>query len=75
MKNETIQNELEKLTNDKTQIDTRIVQLSDELKSLQKNSDILSGAIQTCQYLLNLEEEKPKKSTSTTSKSKTSENV
>lgn len=75
MKSETIQNELEKLTNDKTQIDTRIVQLKEELVSLEKNSDILSGAIQTCQYLLNLEKEEEKPKKSTTSKSKTSENV
>ena len=47
MKIETVKNELEKLTNDKNQIDTRIVQLREELKTLEKNSDILSGAIQT----------------------------
>lgn len=74
MKIDTIKNELEKLTNDKTQIDTRLIQLKEELKSLEKNSDILSGAIQTCQYLLNLEEEKPEKKIST-SKSKISANV
>ena len=74
MKIETVKNELEKLTNDKNQIDTRIVQLREELKTLEKNSDILSGAIQTCQYLMNLEEEKPEKKIST-NKSKISANV
>ena len=77
MKIETVKNELEKLTNDKNQIDTRIVQLREELKTLEKNSDILSGAIQTCQYLLNLEEEKPENKTKkvSTNKDKISSNI
>ena len=72
MKIETVKNELEKLTNDKNQIDTRIVQLREELKTLEKNSDILSGAIQ-----LNLEEEKPENKTKkvSTNKDKISSNV
>ena len=39
MKIETVKNELEKLTNDKNQIETRIVQLREELKTLEKNSE------------------------------------
>ena len=54
MKSDTIQNELEKLTKDKEQVDTRLIQLREEIRALEKNSDILSGAIQTCQYLLTL---------------------
>ena len=56
MKSDTIQNELEKLTKDKEQVDTRLIQLREEIRALEKNSDILSGAIQTCQYLLTLDE-------------------
>ncbi len=56
MKSDTIQNELEKLTKDKEQVDSRLLQLREEARALEKNSDILSGAIQTCQYLLTLDE-------------------
>tara|TARA_B000000557_G_C20794809_1_gene452744 strand:+ start:69 stop:317 length:249 start_codon:yes stop_codon:yes gene_type:complete len=71
MKSDTIQNELEKLTKDKEQVDTRLIQLREEIRALEKNSDILSGAIQTCQYLLTLDEKDKsgtKKKTDTTSK-------
>ena len=71
MQSDTIQNELEKLTKDKEQVDTRLIQLREEARTLEKNSDILSGAIQTCQYLLTLDEkDKPstKKKADSTSK-------
>tara|TARA_B100000003_G_scaffold14316_1_gene11901 strand:+ start:164 stop:391 length:228 start_codon:yes stop_codon:yes gene_type:complete len=56
MKSEFIKNEVEKLEKDKQAIDTRVSQLTQELKSLEKQSDVLSGAIQTCQYLISVEE-------------------
>lgn len=51
-----IENELEKLQSDKQNIDIRINQLTEELKNLEKNSLIMSGAIQTCMYFLKTDE-------------------
>jgi septal ring factor EnvC (AmiA/AmiB activator) len=54
---EMIKNELEKLNRDKANIDTRIVQLREELISTEKNRDVISGAIQTCAYFLKMQED------------------
>lgn len=56
MKIENVKTELEKLTKDKNNIDNRIIQLRDELITMEKNRDVLSGAIQTCNYFLKLDE-------------------
>lgn len=54
---EIVKSELEKLNRDKVNIDTRIVQLREELISHEKNRDVISGAIQTCNYFLKLYED------------------
>jgi hypothetical protein len=51
---EIIKNELEKLNTDKKNIDTRLNQLKEELVVLEKNRDVISGAIQTCNYFLKI---------------------
>lgn len=52
-----IENEFEKLQNDKQNVDMRISQLKEELANLEKNSLIMAGAIQTCAYFINAKEE------------------
>jgi hypothetical protein len=54
---EVFKSELEKLNKDRVSIDNRIVQLREELISLEKNKDVLIGAIQTCNYFLKLSED------------------
>ena len=49
---ESIKSEIERLTNDKSQTDAAIVNLEKELKKLRQSSDMLSGALQTCNYFL-----------------------
>jgi len=57
MDTEIFKNELEKLEKDKKNIEMRIVQLREELMALEKNRDVISGAMQTCNYFLKLSEE------------------
>ena len=53
MNKEDVQSEFERLTNDKSQVDANIVNLEKELNRLKSQSDMLSGALQTCSYFLN----------------------
>lgn len=57
MKSETVHNELERLQKDKQILDQRISQFREELIQMEKNRDMLIGAIQTCSYLLKQDEE------------------
>ena len=50
---ESVKSEIERLTNDKSQTDAAIVNLEKELNRLKSQSDMLSGALQTCSYFLN----------------------
>tara|TARA_B100000902_G_scaffold395992_1_gene455795 strand:- start:1677 stop:1970 length:294 start_codon:yes stop_codon:yes gene_type:complete len=49
-----LKEELERLTNDKAQTEATILNLEKELKRLTSQNDMLSGAIQTCQYFMSL---------------------
>ena len=49
---ESVKSEIERLTNDKSQTDATIVNLEKELIRLKQSSDMLSGALQTCNYFL-----------------------
>tara|TARA_B100000949_G_scaffold197630_1_gene183792 strand:- start:1845 stop:2051 length:207 start_codon:yes stop_codon:yes gene_type:complete len=49
---ESVQSEIERLSKDKTQIEVTIVNLEKELVRLKSQSDMLSGALQTCNYFL-----------------------
>ena len=53
MNKEDVQSEFERLTKDKSQVDANIVNLEKELNRLKSQSDMLSGALQTCSYFLN----------------------
>ena len=53
MNKEDVQSEFERLTKDKSQVDANIVTLEKELNRLKSQSDMLSGALQTCSYFLN----------------------
>tara|TARA_R100000152_G_C6771913_1_gene198579 strand:+ start:1412 stop:1597 length:186 start_codon:yes stop_codon:yes gene_type:complete len=59
---ENLNNEIERLTLDKQTTDFKIYQLKEELKKLKKSSDMLTGAIQTCHFLLQNSENKKEKS-------------
>ena len=50
---EDVKSEIERLTNDKAQTDATIVNLQKELDKLKDQSNMLSGALQTCNYFLN----------------------
>ena len=50
---EDVKSEIERLTNDKAQTDATIVSLQKELDKLRDQSNMLSGALQTCNYFLN----------------------
>lgn len=50
---EDVKSEIERLTNDKAQTDATIVSLQKELDKLKDQSNMFSGAIQTCNYFLN----------------------
>jgi len=50
---EMLNDELTKLTQDKTTIDGKLSQYKDEIVTLEKNRDYLMGAIQFCNYLIN----------------------
>ena len=50
---EDVKSEIERLTNDKAQTDATIVSLQKELDKLKDQSNMLSGALQTCNYFLN----------------------
>ena len=49
---ESVKSEIERLTNDKSQTDATIVNLEKEFIRLKQSSDMLSGALQTCNYFL-----------------------
>ena len=49
---ESVKSEIERLTNDKSQTDATIVNLEKELTRQKQSSDMLSGALQTCNYFL-----------------------
>lgn len=49
-----LKEELDRLTNDKAQTEASILNLEKELKRLTSQNDMLSGAIQTCQYFMSL---------------------
>ena len=49
---EDVKSEIERLTNDKAQTDATIVNLQKELDKLKDQSNMLSGALQTCNYFL-----------------------
>ena len=53
MNKEDVQSEFERLTKDKSQVDANIVNIEKELNRLKSQSDMLSGALQTCSYFLN----------------------
>ena len=48
----SVKSEIERLTNDKAKTDATIVNLEKELNRLKQSSDMLSGALQTCNYFL-----------------------
>jgi hypothetical protein len=50
---EMLNNELTKLTQDKTVVEGKLSQYKDEMITLEKNRDYLMGAIQFCNYLIN----------------------
>jgi len=62
MNAEIVKNELEKLNTDKKNLDTRLNQLREELVVLEKNRDVISGAIQTCNYFLKIINDSEKES-------------
>jgi len=49
---ETVNNELEKLRNDKLNTTQRISQFELELANLKTHLNMIEGAIQTCEYLI-----------------------
>ena len=49
---ESVKSEIERLTKDKTQIETTIVNLEKELIKLKSQNDMLAGALQTCNYFM-----------------------
>lgn len=49
---ESVKSEIERLTKDKTQIETTIVNLEKELIRLKSQNDMLAGALQTCNYFM-----------------------
>lgn len=49
---ETVNNELEKLRNDKLNTTQRISQFELELTNLKTHLNMIEGAIQTCEYLI-----------------------
>ena len=52
MNKEDVQSEFERLTKDKLQIETSIVTYEKELIKLKAQNDMLTGALQTCNYFL-----------------------
>lgn len=57
MDKEHVQSEIERLTKDKLQIETSIVTYEKELVKLKAQNDMLTGALQTCNYFLSQYEE------------------
>ena len=49
---EILENEVKRLIEDKEKIETTIVNLQNELTKLKSQNDMLTGAIQTCNYLI-----------------------
>ena len=52
MNKENVESEFERLTKDKLQIETSIVTYEKELIKLKAQNDMLTGALQTCNYFL-----------------------
>tara|TARA_Y100000593_G_C4049294_1_gene208901 strand:- start:4 stop:201 length:198 start_codon:yes stop_codon:yes gene_type:complete len=52
MDKEHVESEIERLTKDKLQIETSIVTYEKELVKLRAQNDMLTGALQTCNYFL-----------------------
>lgn len=52
MDKEHVESEIERLTKDKLQIETSIVTYEKELAKLKAQNDMLTGALQTCNYFL-----------------------
>ena len=52
MNKENVESEIERLTKDKLQIETSIVTYEKELVKLKAQNDMLTGALQTCNYFL-----------------------
>tara|TARA_B100000427_G_C15435470_1_gene562760 strand:+ start:445 stop:642 length:198 start_codon:yes stop_codon:yes gene_type:complete len=52
MNKENVESEIERLTKDKLQIETSIVTYEKELIKLKAQNDMLTGALQTCNYFL-----------------------
>ena len=57
MDKEHVQSEIERLTKDKLQIETSIVTYEKELVKLKAQNDMLTDALQTCNYFLSQYEE------------------
>ena len=57
MDKEHVQSEIERLTKDKLQIETSIITYEKELLKLKAQNDMLTGALQTCNYFLSQYEE------------------
>lgn len=49
---EILENEAKRLIEDKEKIEMTIVNLQNELNKLKSQNDMLTGAIQTCNYLI-----------------------
>ena len=52
MNKENVESEIERLTKDKLQIETSIVTYEKELIKLKAQNDMLTCALQTCNYFL-----------------------
>ena len=57
MDKEHVESEIERLQKDKLQIETSIVTYEKELVKLKAQNDMLTGALQTCNYFLSQYEE------------------
>ena len=63
MNKENVESEIERLTKDKLQIETSIVTYEKELIKLKAQNDMLTGALQTCNYFLTQYDDEVKKET------------
>jgi len=63
MDKEHVESEIERLQKDKLQIETSIVTYEKELAKLKAQNDMLTGALQTCNYFLSQCYEEVKKET------------
>tara|TARA_B100001564_G_scaffold14639_2_gene11408 strand:+ start:4460 stop:4660 length:201 start_codon:yes stop_codon:yes gene_type:complete len=63
MNKENVESEIERLTKDKLQIETSIVTYEKELIKLKAQNDMLTGALQTCNYFLTQYDDEVKEET------------